>query len=171
MERLIHLQIQEISTGDSGDKKEEETTKNRKDSLKGKKGRQHVIICKIFTSFSISSPITLDNQDVYFDNLSTIASFVPLYDLYLTLLFTITILIENFSVLAFLRYDQSNGRVLWQMSRIFINTARKRGCLYAARTVINLTDPIVVSKHYSFGISPILWRRHCKGTLRKLLTL
>lgn len=71
-----------------------------------------------FTFFSISSPITLDNQDVYFDNLSTIASFVPLYDLYLTLLFTITILIENFSVLAFLRYDQSNGRVLWQMSRI-----------------------------------------------------
>lgn len=118
MERLIHLQIQEISTGDSGDKKEEETTKNRKDSLKGKKGRQHVIICKIFTFFSISSPITLDNQDVYFDNLSTIASFVPLYYLYLTLLFTITILIENFSVLAFLRYDQSNGRVLWQMSRI-----------------------------------------------------
>lgn len=53
----------------------------------------------------------------------------------------------------------------------FINTARKRGCLYAARTVINLTDPIVVSKHYSFGISPILWRRHCKGILRKLLTL
>ena len=35
MERLIHLQ--EVSTGDSGNKKEEETTKNRKDSLKGKK--------------------------------------------------------------------------------------------------------------------------------------
>lgn len=35
MERLIHLQ--EVSTGDSGSKKEEETTKNRKDSLKGKK--------------------------------------------------------------------------------------------------------------------------------------
>ena len=37
MERLIHLHIQEDSTGDSGSKKEEETTKNRKDSLKGKK--------------------------------------------------------------------------------------------------------------------------------------
>lgn len=37
MERLIHLQIQEVSTGDSGNKKEEETTKNRKDSLTGKK--------------------------------------------------------------------------------------------------------------------------------------
>lgn len=75
-------------------------------------------------------------------------------------------------VLAFLHYDQSNGRVLYsRCPESFINTSRKRGCLYAARTVINLTDPIVVSKHYSFGISPILWRRHCKGILRKLLTL
>lgn len=53
----------------------------------------------------------------------------------------------------------------------FINTARKRGCLYAVRTVIKLTDPIVVSKHYSIGIYPILRCRHCKGLLRKLLTL
>lgn len=37
MEPLIHLQIQEVSTGDSDNKKEEETTKNRKDSLKRKK--------------------------------------------------------------------------------------------------------------------------------------
>lgn len=42
MECLIHLQIQEVSTGDSGNKNEEETTKNSltktaKDSLKGKK--------------------------------------------------------------------------------------------------------------------------------------
>lgn len=41
MERLIHLQIQEDSTGDSGSKKEEETTKNRKDSLKGKKAARN----------------------------------------------------------------------------------------------------------------------------------
>lgn len=98
--------------------KRRRNNKKQKRQFEGKKGRQHVIICEIFTFFSISSPIKLDNQDVYFDNLSTIASFVPLYDLYLTLLFTITILIENFSVLAFLSYDQSNGRVLWQMSRI-----------------------------------------------------
>lgn len=37
MEPLIYLQIQEVSTEDSSNKKEEEITKNRKDSLKGKK--------------------------------------------------------------------------------------------------------------------------------------